>query len=407
MQFKPTLAVIAGAGASLRAGAPSTQELFEVVMAALPGLRITIAPDGKKSMERVDLAKVIRDALATRGDEADFELAMGLLEELYSCRLGTGSLFATVARLQDTIAPSVDGPLLSGAYSSANTEIVRKFIDEASTPSQAEVRESLRQLFARLAERARVVLASLNYDVFLDDALPWADGFIPVGGWPYGRFDPTTWLRDIDSRERHLLMHLHGSVRYGFGATMDLQMNTPFGEPVLYPSAEEAFDSTHGTSVGWPSSDGSMLQATPIITGGHKSPKMMQNPRPYAYYNAAALQEIAEADALLIIGYGFRDAHVNAWIDEHIRLHAHRKVAVVTRRTCKDIGENTAVERFLMKLAAGRNNLDWTYEPVPGGAPPRTTRDRVGGMYLVTTGVPMASDSEEAVLAYLFEGSSR
>jgi hypothetical protein len=404
MARKRTLAVLVGAGASLRAGAPSTQELFEVVLSALPSLRQTILTDGISKTERVDLAKIVKEALAARSYEVDYEMAMGLLEELYSHSIGARSLYASVARLE--ISPSIDGPLLSAAYANANDAIVSRFIENHPTHSQLRAREDLHALFVLLSERSRIVLASLNYDAFLDDALPWFDGFSPVAGWPYSRFDPATWLQQVASRSRDLLLHLHGSIRYGFAATMELAGGAPFGEPVLYRSAEEAFASTRGKSVGMPTEGGSVLQATPIISGGHKSPKMMQNARPYAYYNATALEEIAEADSLLIVGYGFRDAHVNAWIDEHMRLHSPPRVAVVTRRAGKQVGGSDAIERFLIRRTGGASDLDHVYEPVSGGAPPRATHARIGDLYLVTTGLPMEANVRDGLMSFLFQRDS-
>lgn len=186
---------------------------------------------------------------------------------------------------------------------------------------------------------------------------------------------------------------------------MDMQRHTPYGEPVQYATAQAAFDSTRGTSVGWPSTDGSLLHATPIISGGHKSPKIMENTRPYAYYSSATLQEIARANSLLTVGYGFRDAHVNAWIDEYVRLNPNGKLAIITRRTGRDVHANTAVERFILKLTGGHRDLNWIYEPVEGGSPSTGAHGLVGGIYLVANGVPLTVDAEEAVFAYLLGGS--
>lgn len=203
MQDRPTVAVIVGAGASLAAGAPSTQELFDVVMRALPRSRVTTALDGSETSEPIDLANVVKEALDRRGADDDFESAMGLLEELYSYRIGAASLFASVARLDGAVTPSIDGALLSGAYSSANNAIVRSFLAGAPTTDELGARESLKRLFGKLGDRARVVVSSLNYDVFLDDALPWADGFVAQSDRPYRRFDPGVWLHDVGARERH------------------------------------------------------------------------------------------------------------------------------------------------------------------------------------------------------------
>ena len=66
----------------------------------------------------------------------------------------------------------------------------------------------------------------------------------------------------------HLLMHVHGSVRFGMRPTTHLRVNVPFSEPVRYPTQEiSARMQTHASS---PSADGQLLMASPIIAGGHK-----------------------------------------------------------------------------------------------------------------------------------------
>jgi len=207
---------------------------------------------------------------------------------------------------------------------------------------------SLTHLVRTLAGDARVVLSTLNYDTLLDGALPWFDGFVSVLGSNFAEFEPLLWLEQ--RRNHHLLMHLHGSMRFGFRPFMALTGATPFSEPVRYASSELAVDSVLRSSTESSSADGLLLPATPIIPGAHKSPKLLRNVRPYAYYNATALHEIANTEALLMIGYGFRDEHVNAWIDEYMRIHADGPVALITKRRGAVVGRSTAVELFLMKL---------------------------------------------------------
>jgi len=389
-----------GAGASLAAGAPSTSALLDTVLDSLPTERVTIVGN-QSTTQPLPLAANVRQALATGfGPEVDFELVMASLEELLSYGLGNGTVIRSFTEPRATFAPLLDTPMLFSAYSSAVKALIDVFLKKIPiSQEQIAAHQALCSLFGRLTGRSRLVVATLNYDTLLDDASTWFNGFV---GPPelYREFDPLAWRARVNARDCHLMIHLHGSLRFGLRPTTALSGNAPFNEPVLYPT-ESLAAQTIGRGVSNPTVDGHLLPATPIIVGGHKSPKLMHNPRPYAYYNATALDEIVTSDRLLIIGYGFRDQHVNAWIDEHLRLHPGGRIGIVTRRTGRDIGENTAVERFLMKLGQGDANRDYIYEPVGGAAQPLAIHGNIGRAYLVATGVPMAQDVETALLAYL------
>jgi hypothetical protein len=331
--------------------------------------------------------------------EADFELVMACVEEMISYGM-PGRVLQTFTQPRSSFEAVMQPGMLQAAYESAIRALVKTFLSRVPrTPQQAEAALSMAHLVQTLAGEARVVVLSLNYDALLDDALPWFDGFASVPGSNFAEFEPLLWLEQ--RRNNHLLMHLHGSVRFGFRPFMALSGATPFSEPVRYTSSEVAVDSVLRSSTGSPIADGLPLPATPIIAGGHKSPKLLHNVRPYAYYNATALHEIANADALLIIGYGFRDEHVNAWIDEYMRIHPDGPLAFITKRTGADIGRSTAVERFLMKLPKGALAYNWIYEPVNGGQQPAATHGRFGSAYVATGGVPLDSDAERQLLSYL------
>ncbi len=154
-----------------------------------------------------------------------------------------------------------------------------------------------------------------------------------------------------------------------------------------------------------PSADDQLLSGSPIVAGGRKSPKLMLNPRPYAYYNSTALEVIATAHAVLIIGYGFGGAHVNAWIAEYLRTQGRKRLAIVAYRTGRDMAQNvTPTEVFLRKVARG--GFDDIYIPVEGGRQPRALHGPVGEAYFVAGGVPLAADVEEAVVRYLLRDRS-
>ena len=119
--------------------------------------------------------------------------------------------------------------------------------------------------------------------------------------------------------------------------------------------------------------------------------------------NATALREFTSSDRLLLIGYGWRDEHVNAWINEHLRTRCNSRIGVVTKRTGKDVCDSTPQETMLRRLALNDRRLGAIYERVSGEAEALAEHGRLGRIYLVTTGVPMKIETENALLSYLFE----
>ncbi len=395
-----TIALIVGAGASIPCGAPSTKELLDIALNSFPSEWVTIDAKRNETRRAVPLAALIRQHIVTtdRG-EADFELVMACIEEMISYDM-PGRILRTFTQPRASFEPVLHPGMLQAAYESAIRSFVTTFLFRVKqSPQHAQAAASLTRLVQALAADARVVLSTLNYDTILDDALLWADGFTQVLGWDFSEFQPRLWLERRS--DQHLLMHLHGSMRFGFRPAMALYGATPSSEPVRYSLNASAAESVLRSSSSSPAADGLLLPATPIIVGGHKSPKLIHNVRPYAYYNATALEEISKADALLIIGYGFRDEHVNAWIDEYLRLRPGGPLAFITKRTGADVRKANAVERFLMRLCGGLPAYDEIYETVDGGHQSTATNGRFGSSYVVTSGVPLDHDTERGVLAYL------
>lgn len=395
-----TIAVIVGAGASLAAGAPGTGELLDTVLASLPVERIFQDLQGNKTRDAVPLANLFREHLLKNGDgEANFEIVMACLEEMISYGM-PGRLLQSFMSPRSEFETVLDVGMLQEAYTGAIHALIRAFLARTPrTTRQSKAATSLANFVQRLSGNARIVLSTLNYDTLLDDALPYFDGFAPVPGWNFFEFHPLLWLHH--AKDHHILMHVHGSLRYGFRPFMAGYNGAPFSEPVRYSSSNDAADSVFRSRTASPSADGLLLPATPIIAGGHKSPKLMHNVRPYAYYNAASLEEIANADALVIIGYGFRDEHVNAWIDEYMRVHPYGPLVLIAKRTGRHVAQSTPVERFLMKLSRGRIAYDHIYESVPGGQPSTATHGRFGAAYVATAGVPLDDDVQDSIVSYL------
>lgn len=250
------------------------------------------------------------------------------------------------------------------------------------------------------------MLITLNYDALLDSALDWVNGFVPSGRGRHAVFDPSAWYFANDRAARHLMRHLHGSVRFGLRPAGELSVSTPFDEPVLYGTGEEALSSYEGRSVSHRFVEGRPLVASTIVAGGSKGAKLAYNARPYAVYFSSAPRLLLEADSLLVMGYGWRDEHVNGWIQERLRQRPGLNSAVITKRTGNYTDkEHAAQERFLPALAGREPWVErgsFVYEPFEGDKTAET-HSRLGDLYLVATGVPITDAVAAAVVAHLFE----
>jgi hypothetical protein len=111
-----------------------------------------------------------------------------------------------------------------------------------------------------------------------------------------------------------VLMHLHGSVRFGF------RPNAATNEIVKYASGTEALQSVIYPPPAMPP------RPAPIISGQRKDRWMTTACVPFGYYHSSFVNTVCECPRILIAGYGGRDRHINAWIYEHRRIHgdAHR-----------------------------------------------------------------------------------
>ena len=105
-----------------------------------------------------------------------------------------------------------------------------------------------------------------------------------------------------------LLVHLHGSVRFGYS----------LGEivPVKYSDVQAALASIEGTRVGQKYSAGQIVSASPIISGLSKAAKLVHNPQPFGYYYRTFIDSVLDSERLLVIGYGARDDHINVWLEQ-------------------------------------------------------------------------------------------
>ncbi|MHB1957541.1 MAG: SIR2 family protein [Acidobacteriaceae bacterium] len=153
-----------------------------------------------------------------------------------------------------------------------------------------------RKLLGGLRMNFDIGVYNLNYDTAALDALPGAY----IGFSETGTFEP----RVIHERkEWDFMYHLHGSVHHSLNRRY-------VGDQIVWrPSLNgEFFDGPEGR---WsePRSNGIKIPRTTLVAGGFKLDQLLFEP--FQSFHASLVRHVHAADAILIGGYGFGDAHIN------------------------------------------------------------------------------------------------
>ena len=180
------------------------------------------------------------------------------------------------------------------------------------TQTRSSSFDRLKRLFDQLREHFNLTVVTLNYDDIIDRTGDWYDGFGDAGvGTPkFGCFDAARFRRELLSRPA-VLLHIHGSVRFGF---------EPHGngrEIVRYYDPDAALESILDTTRG-----ASLPEIAPIISGQRKDRWMTRACVPFGYYHNAFVNAACECPRVLIAGYSDNDPHISAWIKHGSLLHA-------------------------------------------------------------------------------------
>ena len=154
-----------------------------------------------------------------------------------------------------------------------------------------------------------------NYDDFLLQAAPdLYTGFDPKPCTDAKRFDRRAFWRKIDA---DCVFHLHGSVHLSFPFPPD--PDTDLGELHWFDDRTTALhqSSYHGT--GERRMDGSQIVRAAVITGLDKFSRLQQ--QPLSHYYASMTRDAMIADIIYVIGYGLSDLHLNMWLGEARRMN--------------------------------------------------------------------------------------
>lgn len=206
--------------------------------------------------------------------------------------------------------------------------------------------QSYKKILDSLSQRFEVGIYSLNYDSVAVSA--WPEAYTGFNG---ENFDPV----GIASRDEwSFIYHLHGSVHYTLSDT--LITHAVKWKPDL---AAGDFENTYHLNPNMASGFVPIIPAT-LIAGGYKLDQILSNPAQCFY--ASLVRHAHQADAILSVGYGFGDVHVNRALQNRMQLSPHHpaerpRAAVITctPRTNARIGDRQGHEFFAWELTHALN----------------------------------------------------
>lgn len=303
---RPRVLVILGAGSTLHAGAPSTQEIDDLVFG--------IGDEPIRS---------VVDRLRTQRTEGNFnfETVLAALEELddFSVRKSHPTAWPRIGGYLAAFADYLPdfAPLADRSFLSARAQVIGRIKNFVIGRTDEASPDALRKFFDQLRTAFDLTVVTLNYDDLVDRAGDWYDGFsAPARAHDAGTFD---FARFSQQSAQHpaVLMHLHGSVRFGFPRFSPEPPRE--GEVVRYGRP------VHGLQA-MLHPPGGIAQPTPIIAGDGKDRWMTRACVPFGYYYSAFINTIQACPRVLVAGYGAGDQHVNSWLqEEYPRLHGARR----------------------------------------------------------------------------------
>jgi hypothetical protein len=341
------LTVLLGAGASLYAGSPSTDDLTSIVAAR-------------------GISGAILRALRSRSETsaANFEDVLHVLEEL-DALLGTTRSRAP-SMLRPLIEPSsilngitIDSSLLRRERYELLEAIAAAF-DGIDYDSAWCV---LYRLLRPLLDDFDIDFFTLNYDQVVDVAVyglsmlsgkKLLDGFGQVIDMENSRLFRADQYAHWDPSwgPVHLtLQHVHGSLLFAYYASDRRMAHATRFELVQaenYQIARRTWREATEAAAADPYLD--FEGVVPIVSGLRKMEKL--NVQPYANYFAYLAHAVSASPYLMIIGYGAGDEHINYWLREYTAIHG--EAARVVEITQSDDSSRFTMQRF------GAYDLQWT-----------------------------------------------
>ena len=218
---------------------------------------------------------------------------------------------------------AVDSSVLIDLAGSMQDIIVEHFIEvcAALPDTQRENIVHLKSMLDALSAEFDIGVVTLNYDNVFSLARPdLYTGFNDVTG----AFEP---LAVLNRTEWNFLYHAHGSIHYAMDMTPSDMHRIEWRKTPQKGHASQA-SGRNGQST----AESLWFPTSVIIAGYGKTQQMLR--QPFRTFFAQVNKLVLESDALLFIGYGFGDLHLNAAFSE--ATDRRRPTAVITWGDAKD-----------------------------------------------------------------------
>ena len=303
--------VIAGAGAALEFGAPSTSDLTELVREKINTDDLMRRFGCDQACRRID--ETLSDYLVGGSEAVNFEHIFHCAQEILA------DTFRPTAGAYNEFRPILY-PFLRRRVAlndeTALRELVRRipellFSELSAASDSPTIPLTPLEDFLQFFRKTHVTrIYTTNYDDFFLQAAPdLYHGFDSAPGEGPRSFEPETFWASVDEDS---VFHLHGSVHFGF---------PPHADPSDDLNALRWFHNRpearlHSSYSGGPERrmDGSQYLPSALITGFDKLSRMQQTPQ--AHYYASLARDAMTADVIFLIGFGLVDLHINARIAE-------------------------------------------------------------------------------------------
>ena len=303
--------VIAGAGAALEFGAPSTSDLTKLVRERTSTDEIMRHFGSDQACKRID--EKLSTYLVGGSEAVNFEHIFHCAQEILANTFEP--ITGAVNEFRPILYPFL-GRWVASNEETALRELVRR-IPELLFSELSAASDNPRVPLAPLADFLKLLretyvtrVYTTNYDDFLLQAAPdLYHGFDSAPGAGTRSFKPETFWSSVDEDS---VFHLHGSVHFGFPppahASDDLNALRWF-----HDRAEARLHSSYAGSQER-KMDGSLYLPSALITGFDKLYRMQQTPQ--AHYYASLARDAMATDVIFVIGFGLVDLHINARIAE-------------------------------------------------------------------------------------------
>lgn len=282
------------------------------------------------------------------------------------------------------LPPKLPDVLLFGKRRTVDTRVVqllsRMLVDHLlslfrdrcrpATPGPSDNLQLLHKFFVELQHFFDVAVVSTNYDDLICGTLPQLEtGFSRSDK---GRFDPG---RVFHRTSWPCLLQLHGSVHF------DMRTSGSHFDTICW---EDNLDICHASSISFASRysiEGNIYPASCIVAGYGKTFQILTEP--FRTYYSELDRLIHESDAVLFLGCGFGDLHLNAGFHDY-GLRRDRRIVVIDFASNETLtagsGFNTdslmTAQRAMQLFGIAPHQLSWLGKKMPNGLEPlRRARD--------------------------------